>query len=72
VWNAATRTLEGLLVRGQTDFVRVGSCNVSKVFPTTGSQGEDVTRSTVWAAKVPKSKSAGTPGVAKKRTKKKK
>ena len=72
VWNAATKTLEGLLVRGQTDFVRVGTCNVSKVFPTTGPQGEDVTRSTVWAAKVPKSKSAGTPGIAKKKTKTKK
>ena len=59
VFNAATTKLEGLLVRGQTDFVKVGNCHVSKVFPTTGSQGEDVTRSTVWAAKVPAVKKAG-------------
>ena len=62
VFNTATRTLEGLLVRGATDFVRVGNCHVSKVFPTTGVAGEDVTRSTVWAAKVPKSAGRPTKG----------
>ena len=36
--------LEGLLVRGQTDFVSTGSCNVSMIYPTTGAGGEDVTR----------------------------
>ena len=49
VFGARSRTLEGLLVRGQTDFVKVGSCHVSQVFPTTGAGGEDVTRSTVWS-----------------------
>jgi len=52
VFSAKTLKIEGLLVRGQTDFVSNGDCNVSTVFPTTGSGGEDVTRATVWAARV--------------------
>jgi len=53
VFSGKTYQLEGLLVRGQKDFVSTGHCNVSMVFPTTGAGGEDVTRSTEWAAKVP-------------------
>jgi V8-like Glu-specific endopeptidase len=52
VFSAQTNVLEGLLVRGQKDFVSIGSCNVSMVFPTTGAGGEDVTRSTEWAGLV--------------------
>jgi len=52
VFSARTLKVEGLLVRGQTDFVSNGECNVSTVFPSTGSGGEDVTRATVWAARV--------------------
>jgi hypothetical protein len=52
VFSARTRVLEGLLVRGQKDFVRSGTCYVSMVFPTTGKGGEDVTRSTEWASRV--------------------
>jgi len=49
VFSARSYQLEGLLVRGQTDFVSLGSCFVSLVFPTTGPGGEDVTRSTEFA-----------------------
>jgi hypothetical protein len=56
VFNAGNRVVEGILVRGETDFVSNGSCSVSLVCPTSGCRGEDVTRSTRWAAKVPKAK----------------
>ncbi len=52
VFSAKSNQLEGLLVRGQTDFVLSGSCYVSTVFPTTGRGGEDVTRSTEWAGRL--------------------
>ena len=54
VFGASSYKVEGILVRGENDFVSNGSCNVSLVCPTTGCRGEDVTRSTVWAGKVPK------------------
>ena len=41
---------------GENDFVTKGSCYVSLVCPTTGCRGEDVTRSSEWAGKVPKPK----------------
>lgn len=53
VFNADDGTVEGILVRGDTDFLRVGSCYVSNVCPTTGCRGEDVTRTTVFADLVP-------------------
>jgi hypothetical protein len=58
VFNATSGTVEGILVRGENDFVSNGSCYVSLVCPTTGCRGEDVTRSTVWSSKVPKIKAA--------------
>jgi len=58
VFNAGSSTVEGILVRGENDFVTNGSCYVSLVCPTTGCRGEDVTRATVWAAKVIKGKKA--------------
>jgi hypothetical protein len=57
VFNAQNNKVEGVLVRGETDFVGSGDCNVSLVCPSTGCRGEDVTRATVWSAKVPKAKS---------------
>ena len=54
VFNAASYKVEGILVRGENDFVTNGTCYVSLVCPTTGCRGEDVTRATVWAAKLPK------------------
>ena len=58
VFNAANHKVEGILVRGENDFVTNGTCYVSLVCPTTGCRGEDVTRATVWSAKIPKSAKA--------------
>lgn len=56
VFNAQNHKVEGLLVRGETDFVSTGGCDVSLVCPSTGCRGEDVTRATVWSAKIPAAK----------------
>jgi S1-C subfamily serine protease len=53
VFNGKTYRIEGILVRGENDFVSNGTCQVSLVCPSTGCRGEDVTRSTVWAPKIP-------------------
>lgn len=58
VFNATNNQVEGILVRGETDFVSNGNCNVSLVCPSTGCRGEDVTRTSVFVAKVPKAKAA--------------
>ncbi|SFE82394.1 trypsin-like peptidase domain-containing protein [Blastococcus tunisiensis] len=50
VYNATSHEVEGLLVRGETDFVDTGGCRVSLVCPTSGCRGEDVTRAPVFAA----------------------
>lgn len=44
VFNAADHIVEGVLVRGATDFVPLGNCMVSAVCPTNGCGGEDCTR----------------------------
>lgn len=49
----AENVVEGILVRGETDFVAQGNCMVSLVCPTTGCQGEDCTRTTEFAVLVP-------------------
>ena len=59
VFNSSSCKVEGILVRGENDFVSDGTCNVSLVCPTTGCRGEDVTRATVWASKVPKARPKG-------------
>ena len=46
VFNSRTHRVEGILVRGERDFVSRGNCTVSFVCPTTGCRGEDVTRIT--------------------------
>lgn len=53
VFNSNTHEVEGILVRGETDFVPNGTCFVSKVCPTTGCGGEDVTRVTQFSGLVP-------------------
>jgi hypothetical protein len=53
VFNSSTHRVEGILVRGERDFVRSGNCNVSLVCPTTGCRGEDVTRITRLARLIP-------------------
>jgi hypothetical protein len=44
VFNADTHEVEGILVRGETDFQSVGSCVVSFTCPVQGCRGEDCTR----------------------------
>jgi hypothetical protein len=44
--------VEGILVRGETDFAPAGNCNISLVCPSSGCRGEDVTRTTLFANKV--------------------
>jgi Trypsin-like peptidase domain len=53
VFNSDTHEVEGILVRGETDFVQRGTCRVSLVCPTTGCRGEDCTRTTEFADLVP-------------------
>jgi len=53
VFNSDTHEVEGILVRGETDFVRQGACQVSLVCPTTGCRGEDCTRTTEFSSLVP-------------------
>lgn len=49
-----TGQVEGILVRGDTDFISTGEgCNVSNVCPTTGCRGEDCTRTTEFANALP-------------------
>lgn len=49
VFNSDSHEVEGILVRGERDFVRQGSCNISLECPTTGCRGEDCTRTTEFA-----------------------
>jgi len=44
VFNAVTSEIEGILVRGDTDFKPAGSCNVSNRCASGACRGEDVTR----------------------------
>ena len=60
VFNSSNRVVEGILVRGESDFVSNGSCFVSLVCPTTGCRGEDVMRAPLWATKIPKSSKAAS------------
>lgn len=53
VFNSSTHEVEGILVRGETDYVTVGGCVQSVVCPDSGCRGEDVTRSTEFAQHVP-------------------
>ncbi len=55
VFNSDTHEVEGILVRGETDFVPQGGCNVSLVCPTSGCRGEDCTRTTEFSNLVPSS-----------------
>lgn len=53
VFNSATHEVEGVVSRGETDFVMQGSCRVSLVCPDTGCAGEWCTRITTLSALVP-------------------
>jgi hypothetical protein len=49
VFNSDTHEVEGILVRGEADFVQQGTCRVSMVCPSMGCRGEDCTRTTEFA-----------------------
>jgi hypothetical protein len=53
VLDLRTRTVEGILVNGEDDFVTRGDCQVSMVCPDAGCRGEAVTRTTVFAKHIP-------------------
>jgi hypothetical protein len=53
VFNSETHEVEGILVRGERDFVQAGGCTVSLICPDTGCRGEDCTRATRFASYVP-------------------
>lgn len=44
VFNARTGVIEGILVRGENDYVYKNGCRVSNVCATNGCRGEDVTK----------------------------
>ncbi len=44
VFNARTGVIEGILVRGETDYVYKNGCRVSNVCASNGCRGEDVTK----------------------------
>lgn len=50
---ASDGTVEGILVRGEADYISNGSCNVSKICPSTGCRGEDCTRIVELLSKIP-------------------
>ncbi|MEA3307104.1 MAG: serine protease, partial [Elusimicrobiota bacterium] len=62
VFNKKTNLIEGILVRGETDFVNTADgCRISNVETNTGGRGEDVTKVSVLASFIPKlSKKAPT------------
>ena len=53
VFNSTTGLVEGILVRGEQDFVPKGDCQVSNVCPADGCRGEDVTKIASVADKIP-------------------
>lgn len=53
VFNAVTGLVEGILVRGETDYVWKGSCRVSNVCANDACRGEDVTKMTSVTPKLP-------------------
>jgi hypothetical protein len=58
VFNSTTHEVEGILVRGEKDYIarnssQPNSCQISLKCPNTGCRGEDCTRTTVFAHLVP-------------------
>ena len=56
VFNSVTHEVEGILVRGETDFVLNGACYVSNICPADGCRGEDCTRTAEFDELVPPNK----------------
>ncbi|KAF0125702.1 MAG: periplasmic protease [Elusimicrobia bacterium] len=55
VFNRDTNLIEGILVRGETDFVYEGNCRVSYRVADDGGRGEDVTKVSELAEFIPRS-----------------
>jgi subtilisin-like proprotein convertase family protein len=53
VFNSSSNEVEGILVRGENDFVNNGSCRISYRCTNEGCRGEDVTRATEFSPFVP-------------------
>jgi hypothetical protein len=53
VFNANSGLIEGILVRGETDFVQQGNCTVSNVCAEDSCRGEDITRISVVKQYIP-------------------
>ncbi|MBI5883258.1 MAG: trypsin-like peptidase domain-containing protein [Elusimicrobia bacterium] len=53
VFNAGTGLVEGILVRGENDYVWKGSCQVSNKCPDEGCRGEDVTKVSALSSQIP-------------------
>lgn len=53
VFNSQTHEVEGILVRGEADFIAQGDCQISLVCPSTGCRGEDCTRTTEFSNLLP-------------------
>jgi V8-like Glu-specific endopeptidase len=53
VFNAATGIVEGILVRGERDYVNNGGCFISNTVSDGAGRGEDVSRTTSFAGLVP-------------------
>ena len=56
VFNSQTGLVEGILVRGERDFVYKGNCKISNVCADNACRGEDVTRITEAVPYIPNSK----------------
>ncbi|NEQ99747.1 MAG: trypsin-like peptidase domain-containing protein [Cyanothece sp. SIO2G6] len=56
VFNSSTHQVEGILVRGETDYTRSGECYVSNICPTSGCDGEECTRTTEFSHLIPDSR----------------
>ena len=54
VFNIDTGDIEGVLVRGETDFISRGGCNVSNLCADGGCRGEDVTKISEALSYIPK------------------
>lgn len=52
VFNFETGEVEGVLVRGETDFTRQGNCRISYVCTNEGCRGEDVTKASYVKQKI--------------------
>lgn len=53
VFNGYTGLIEGILVRGEVDYVWQGNCRVSNVCPDDGCSGEDVTKISALSSLIP-------------------